>query len=120
MQAQLDAEAAYQAGQGLMPYLGNLRNPLLVITATNDMVNPPSDQACPCCSSLVCCCSMPAAAKNAGMPEMLHAGCWGWRCPHHKGLFGYVTSCPATAEQNTCIRAGGDHAGRAGRCAGDL
>ena len=48
VQAQLDAEQAYQAGQGLVPYLHDLENPLLVITGTSDLVNPPSDQVSAC------------------------------------------------------------------------
>lgn len=44
IQAQLAAEAAYQAGQGIVPLLPQIRTPLLVITATNDMTNPPSNE----------------------------------------------------------------------------
>jgi pimeloyl-ACP methyl ester carboxylesterase len=42
--AQLAAEQAFQQGEGLVPLLHTITNPLLVVTATNDMTNPPSDQ----------------------------------------------------------------------------
>ena len=41
---QLEAEQAYQDGQGIVPLLPTIHNPTLVITATNDMTNPPSNQ----------------------------------------------------------------------------
>ena len=44
---QLYAEQAYQDGQGIVPLLLTIHNPTLVITATNDQTNPPSNEVCP-------------------------------------------------------------------------
>ncbi len=44
---QLEAEQAYQDGQGIVPLLPTIRNPTLAVTATNDMTNPPSNEARP-------------------------------------------------------------------------
>ena len=46
IRAQLEAEQAYQDGVGIVPVLPTIRNPTLVVTATNDMTNPPSNQVC--------------------------------------------------------------------------
>ena len=46
IQAQVDAEAAYHAtGAGIVAELPLVKNPTLVITSSNDLTNPPSNEA---------------------------------------------------------------------------
>lgn len=50
IQTQVDAEVAYHAADaGIVASLPLIKNPTLVITSTNDLTNPPSNQASPAC-----------------------------------------------------------------------
>jgi predicted alpha/beta-fold hydrolase len=45
--AQVAAEEAYHVGNGIVPLLPSVKNPTLIVTASNDLINPPSNQARP-------------------------------------------------------------------------
>ena len=42
---QVAAEQAYHIGDGIVPLLPGVKNPALIITASDDLINPPSNQA---------------------------------------------------------------------------
>lgn len=45
IRAQVAAELAYHVGDGIVPMLPSIKNPTLIITASNDLTNPPANQA---------------------------------------------------------------------------
>ena len=67
IQAQVEAEVAYHdADAGIVAGLPLIKNPTLVITSSNDMTNPPSNQ--------VSAFNMPEIPKSS---ELRYAGCSG-------------------------------------------
>lgn len=64
---QVWAEQEYHKGDGLVPFLPGVTNPTLILTASEDITNPPSNQVRPPLTKLKDYSLAPASFTSCGM-----------------------------------------------------